>query len=44
MNRAFMPAELVSNTFIKDDKEAKSKLTALLPFDALAERVPAAES
>ncbi len=41
---AFAPSELVNDAFIKDHKEAKKQLTSLLPFDVLAERVPAAES
>ncbi len=41
---AFAPTELVNDAFIKEHKEAKEKLNALLPFEALAERVPAAKS
>jgi tRNA G10 N-methylase Trm11 len=41
---AFAPSELVNEAFVKDHKDAKKRLTALLPFEALAEQMPQAES
>jgi tRNA G10 N-methylase Trm11 len=41
---AFAPSELVNEAFIKESREAKKQLTELLPFEALAQRMPAAES
>ncbi len=41
---AFAPSELVNEAFVKDHKDAKKQLTSLLPFEALAEQMPPAES
>lgn len=41
---AFVSTELVNDAFVKDHKEAKKQVTTLLPFDALAQSMPHAES
>jgi len=39
-----VPTELVNSAFLKEDKQAKQKLKALLPLNNLAERIPPASS
>ena len=41
---AVVSTELVNDAFVKDHKEAKKQVTTLLPFDALAQKMPQAES
>jgi tRNA G10 N-methylase Trm11 len=41
---AFVPSSLVNEAFVKDHKDAKKQLASMLPFDALAEKMPAADS
>jgi len=38
---ALIPTELVSEAFIKRNKQAKTQLEQLVPFDVLAEKIPA---
>jgi len=40
----FIPTELVTEAFFKEEKKAKQQLKTLLPLNALADRIPAAPS
>lgn len=42
--KALIPTEIVSEAFLKGNKQAKNQLQQQLPFDALAEKIPAVDS